>query len=111
MGRRAQGNLLLVVLLITAALGLACGGVRQGAKLSANNSAVLIVKCDISAAEVWINSRYSRSVGEFTRGLRLRPGSYRIEVRHSGYHSRYFEFDLSAKERRTLEVELAQRFP
>ena len=100
----------MALLLLVGLLGASCGGASQNTKLSANNSAVLIVKCEIPAAEVWINSRYSRSAAEFTRGLRLRPGSYRVEVRHSGYHSRYFELELAAKERRTLDVQLAQRF-
>lgn len=94
------------------ALGLqaSCGGVGKAGNASAKQGAVLIVKCQIKDAEVWINSRYSRSAAEFARGLRLKPGSYRIEVRHEGYHSRYFEISLEAKERETLEVELAQRF-
>lgn len=111
MDRPCNRSVVLAVLLLVGALGVACGGVSQGATLTANNSAVLVVECDIPAAEVWINSRYSRSAGETSRGLRLRPGSYRVEVRHGGYHSRYFEFELSAKERRTIKIELAQRFP
>jgi hypothetical protein len=71
---------------------------------------VLIVKCEVADAEVWINSRYSRTTAELTRGIRLKAGSYRIEVRHHEYHSRYYELSVKAKERRTLDVDLARRF-
>ena len=98
----------LLVLLLGLSGG--CGGVGGSGKKQSKATAVLILKCDVKDAEVWINSRYSRSTAELARGLRLRPGTYRIEVRRDGFHSRYYELTLEAQERQTLDVELAQRF-
>jgi hypothetical protein len=98
------------LVLVLAAFSVACGGTTQQVGKGESKSAVLVVSCNVPEAEVWINSRYSRSAGELARGLRMSPGSYRLEVRHSGYHSRYFELDLAAQERRVVEVELARRF-
>lgn len=92
------------------AFALACGGTSPQLGKGESKSAVLVVSCNVPEAEVWINSRYSRSASELGRGLRLSPGSYRLEVRHSGYHARYFELDLAAQERRVVDVELARRF-
>lgn len=71
---------------------------------------MLVVNCEVADAEVWINSRYSRTTAELKRGIRLKAGNYRIEVRHREYHSRYYELTVKAKERRTLDVDLARRF-
>ncbi len=101
---------LAVLLLVTLAVSWGCGPPSTNAKTAKKNSAVLVVKCEVPDAEVWINSRYSRSTAEFTRGIRLKPGSYRIEIRHRDYHSRYYEFTVAAKERKVLEVDLARRF-
>ena len=103
-------DLLVCSVLLLCGLLASCGPTTSSANRKKSDSAVLLVQCEVSDAEVWLNSRYYRTVGEFTRGVRLRPGLYRVEVRHDGFHSMYYEVELAAKERRTLEVKLAQRF-
>ena len=72
-------------------------------------SAVLLLRCDQAEAEMWLDSRYLREVQELKGGLRLPPGPHRLELRHTGFHSRYYELDLKADERLSLAVELAPR--
>jgi hypothetical protein len=98
------------LLLLLLALSLACGPAGSGAQTKNKDSAVLVILCEVPDAEVWINSRYSRTTAEFKRGIRVKAGSYRVEVRHRDFHSRYYDLTFRAKERRTLEVDLARRF-
>ena len=86
---------------------MACGG-TQTTKTAA--TAALELRCEVRDAELWVNSRYIRELGQLSRGVKLKPGSYRVEVRHSDYHSAYFEVELSEHERRILEVSLAPRY-
>jgi len=67
------------------------------------------LQCDVADAEVWVDGRYFREVAELTRAFRLTAGVHRIEVRHSNYHSMYYELDVVAGERKTLSVALAKR--
>lgn len=106
----AESKRALLVVLVVALLS-ACGPTNKNAHRKSKDSAVLLVQCPIKDAEIWLNSRYFRNAGEFTRGVRLRPGAYRIEVRHSDFHSMYYEVDLAPKQRKVLEVALAPRFP
>ena len=101
---------LLIAICFGLSFGLSCGGASIGKGAKAKATAILIIRCELKDAEVWVNSRYSRSAGEFARGLRLRPGEYRVEVRKSGYHSMYYVLSLAAEERKTLYVELAPEF-
>ena len=89
-------------------MGVACGP-TPGQKTS--STAVLRVECKVPDAEVYLDSKYFREIAEMRAGVRLRPGEYRVEVRHSDYHSRYFEFTLAENERKLLTVELASRLP
>jgi hypothetical protein len=54
---------------------------------------------------------YFREVSELKRAFRLRPGDHRIEIRHDGYHSMYYELSVGAGTRHTLQVDLAKRLP
>ncbi len=71
---------------------------------------VLSLHCEVADAEVWIDGRYYREVAEL-RPFRLGVGDHRIEVRHSGYHSMYYEVTMDVGNRQTLDVELAKRLP
>lgn len=102
--------LLLLLVLCVALVSSSCASTSQNTHRKGSESAVLVVQCEVQDAEVWLNSRYYRTAGELSRGVRLRAGVYRIEVRHSDFHSMYYEVELAAKQRRTLVVALAQRF-
>ena len=72
---------------------------------------VMSLHCDVADAEVWIDGRYYREVAELRRAFRLSVGEHRIEVRHSGHHSMYYEVMVEAGSRQSLEVDLAKRLP
>lgn len=96
-------------LLVALGFTLGCGGSTSStAKVS--RYARLVIQCEVAEAEIWLNSRYYKTASEITQGARLRAGSYRIEVRHSDFHSMYYEIKLAAAETRTLAVELAPRY-
>jgi hypothetical protein len=104
MARAAIENSRALILAFLALLCVAsCGTAANKPKPA---SAVLYVLCEVEDAEVWLDSRYLRSVAELKRGVRLRPGHYRVEVRRSSYHSMYYEISLEAGEKHTLRAEL-----
>lgn len=93
-----------VLALIVVLAFVACGGsvpVRKPA------GGILVLKCDLPEAEIWLDSKYFREVAETTRGVRLPAGTHRLEVRHPDYHSMYYEVELVPEERRVIEVQLA----
>ena len=87
----------------------ACGG--SAAKPAKVDRGVVNLQCDIPDAEVWVDGRYFREAGELKSPFRLRPGDHRIEVRHQGFHSMYYELSVEAGSRHTLRVQLAKRLP
>ncbi len=105
MGRAIALSFLLVVGCV---LATACGPTL---KQKTSSTAVLRIECKVPDAEVYLDSKYFREIAEMRAGVRLKPGEYRVEVRHSDYHSRYFEFTLEQNERKLLSVELAARLP
>ena len=101
---------LLLCTAISCFLGpLACGG--SATERPRNDRAIVKLQCDVPDAEVWVDGRYFREVSELRNAFRLRPGEHRIEVRHPGYHSMYYELTAKAGSRHTLRVDLARRLP
>ena len=92
--------------LVGLALVSACGGARVGASQA---SAVLVLRCPVSDAKVWIDGRFAQQASVLKRGIRLRPGAHRIEVRHQEYYPTYIDVSLSDGERKTVSAELAPR--
>lgn len=90
-------------------VGLACG--PASSRRAETSKAILVIACPQSDAEVWIDGEYLRVAKELRRGVRLPIGRHRVEVRHDRFHSMYYEVELAAGERRTLQVELAARLP
>jgi hypothetical protein len=93
---------------LCAALLVACSGapVRKD-----QSDALVLIKCDVDDAEVWVDGRYLREMRELRKGIAIAPGKHRIEVRHSEYHSLYFELDLAPRQRKRLDASLAPRLP
>jgi hypothetical protein len=74
----------------------------------AETRALLKIGCPVSDAMLWIDDTAVGEVHELPRGVRLRPGEHRIEVRHDRYHTRYFRMTLRQGEERTLRVSMAE---
>jgi hypothetical protein len=90
------------------ALVISCSSapIRQDA-----GDALIFLRCSVDDAEVWVDGEFLREMRELRKGIRIAPGSHRIEVRHDEYHSLYFEVELLPRQRKRLEAELAPRFP
>ena len=108
---RGPSFLALVLMAFLASLSSGCPHAGQSASQAPHASGVLLVKCPIADAELWVDSKYVRELREIKSGVRLSAGHHRIEVRHESYHSMYFDLDIGAGERRTLDVDLAPRLP
>lgn len=94
------------LMVLVAALGLACAG-RGPAPAPA--AAEVSFRANVADAEVWVDDVFYPDA--LRRGILLRPGEHRIEIRHDDYHARYFEVSLAAGERRTIEARLAAVLP
>lgn len=90
---------------VAAAMG-GCGGPPEPAPRFSANDAVILVQSNVPDAELWVDERFVAPVGALQGGVALRPGTHRIEVRHSRYHSFYETVTVGARERSTLEVRL-----
>lgn len=106
----------LVVALVVALLGIGVGtgcGARAagGAAGVAPDDAIIQLRCNVPEAELWVNERYIGPVGALKGGVALSPGTHRVEARHAQHHAFYAELELRARERRTLDVDLAPRLP
>lgn len=64
---------------------------------------------DVAEAEVWVDDVFYPDA--LRRGILVRPGEHRIEIRHDDYHARYFELTLTAGERRTVDARLVELLP
>lgn len=109
----AAPNLLVVASLLAAALALsACGGHPPRSRLAPRpNDAIVTLDCDVKDAEVWVDGRFEARVYDFRGGMALAPGEHKIVIRHDQYHDQYVELDLEPRERRVLEVRLAEILP
>ncbi len=73
--------------------------------------AVIKFDCPVRDAELWVDDRFIAEIGHLGGGIALSPGAHRIEIRHDRYHAHYQEIAVKRRERRTLEVDLAERLP
>jgi len=95
------------VLALLGALALtACGGPQRRDTPSA---ALIQFDSNVADAEVWIDGSFY--AGALARGIKVKPGSHRVEIRHDDYHTQYLELELAAGEERTVEVRLAEILP
>lgn len=113
-GSRRRGPLVVVALLAlsVAALATACSGAGPDAPSRVDSDdAVVIVQCNVSDAELWVDDRFIAEVGRLRRGIALGPGDHRLELRHDRYHTHYAEISVQPRERRTIAVELVEALP
>lgn len=98
-------------LVVVALLATGCPGARTGDP-GGDDDAVVVIRCDVKDAELWVDGRYFREIVEIPRGgVRMPPGMHRVEIRHDDYFSHYAELELAPRERRTLDVNLAPVLP
>ena len=76
-------------------------------EMSAAPSARLTVSFSPADAEVLVDGEETQATG-WNREFRLRPGSYRFEVRSSGYSSRMFTVELRNGDARQQRVDLVR---
>src|SRR5687767_1863471 len=88
------------------ALLCACGSAQRSTP--GETRAILKVDCPVTDAMVWVDDVALGEVRELPRGVRVRPGEHRVEVRHDRYHTRYFMVTLRQGEERVLRVALAE---
>jgi hypothetical protein len=69
--------------------------------------AVVIVKSSVGDAALWVDGRYIGPIESLPGGVAVTPGAHRFELRHDDYFSHYEQLELAARERRTLQIELA----
>lgn len=104
--------LLFPALALALAAGPACSGPAPSARTPvAKDDAVIKIVCGVADAELWVNDRFIAHVGKLRRGIALSPGEHRLELRHDRHHTHYELLAITARERRTLTVELAEILP
>lgn len=72
-------------------------------------SALVEFDSNVADAEVWVDDVFHPEA--LRRGIRLRAGAHRIELRHDEFHTRYFEVTLVAGESRRLDASMAEVLP
>ena len=87
-----------------------CPG-RHGGDRGGGDDAILVVRCDVADAVVWIDGRYIQEVGAMKGGVFVTPGLHRLEVRHDDHFSHYAEVEVAPRERRVVDVDLAPVLP
>lgn len=96
---------------ILAALLTACSAAAHAPPTSPPAHAVLVVRCAVGDASVWVDDELIGEVGRLPGGVRLAAGAHRVELRHDGHHARYSEVTLAPGERRVLELTLTEVQP
>ncbi len=98
---------LIPALLLTMVLGLAaCGGQQHPA---AETTALIEFDSPVRDAEVWLDGTFYP--GALGRGLRVKPGPHRIEIRHDDYFTQYLEVNVTAGQHERVKVDLAEVLP
>ena len=88
----------------------ACGG-KQNPSGVDSDDAIVVVKSNVTDANVFVDGRYYGSVRMLRGGLAFDAGHHRVELRHDEYFSRYVELDLKRAEKRKLDLDLAPVLP
>lgn len=100
--RRARA----LVLPLCLGVSLACGATQKPA---AEGAGLIRFDSNVADAEVWVDGRFF--AGALGRGIKLQPGTHRLEIRHDDYHTQFVELEVAPGESRTLEIRLAEILP
>ena len=104
---RVRRRLAVAVVTAGVAAAAACGGSARTRPPS--TAAILQVDCPVADAMLWIDDQAVGEVGEITRGVLVRPGAHRIEVRHDRYHTRYILMTLQRGQAHTVHVTMVEQ--
>ena len=88
----------------------ACGPKQAPHGVDADD-AIVTIKSNVAEANVFVDGRYYGSVRMVRGGLAFEPGRHRLELRHEDYFSRYVELNLTRRERKQLDLDLAPVLP
>ena len=89
----------------------ACGGRQTPSSQVDSDDAIVLVKSNVSEANVFVDGRYYGSVKMLRGGLAFEAGRHRLELRHDEYFSAYVELDLKRAEKKQLQLDLAPILP
>lgn len=93
-------------------LASACAGSATAArKRASHDHAVVRIECNVPDAEVWVDDRFIAHIENLRGGIALAAGEHRLELHHDRYHAHYQELTVTARERRTLTIEMAEILP
>ncbi len=99
---------LVVAIALAPPLLAACRSGGGGAAAARVQTGLLLVRCDVVDATIWVDDRPIAQVRDAGGGLRLRAGAHRVEVRHDRFHTRYYELLVAQGETQTLQVALVE---
>lgn len=87
-----------------------CGGRQKTGRVDGDD-AIVVIKSNVTDANVFVDGRYYGSVRMLRGGLAFDAGHHRVELRHDEYFSRYVELDLKRAERKQIDLDLAPVLP
>ena len=96
---------------LLACLAGACGGTARSASGIERDDAIVQLRSNVRDAQVYIDGRFVAPLDAIARGIAMRPGYHRIELRRDEYFSSYLELELARAERRKVRLELAPVLP
>ena len=89
----------------------ACGGRNGPGSRDSSEDAVVVFSTKVADAAVWADGRYVSTVENLAGGVALPAGAHRIEIRRDGFHSVYLDLQLRPRERRRMDVDMAEILP
>jgi hypothetical protein len=98
-------------LAIAAAFSAACSAAPHASTTPPAAKAVLVVRCPVGDATLWVDDQPIGELARLPGGVRLGAGAHRVELRHDGHHARFAEVTLAPGERRVLELTLTETQP
>lgn len=96
---------------LVGATSTACPGPGASSRTATKTNAVVVIHSDVADAELWVDDRFIAHLGSLPAGIRLSPGSHRIEIRHDDYHTHFQEITVEPRQQLNLTLDLAPVLP
>ena len=107
----AARTAVLACAVLAGALAGACGGSHRPTGGVERDDAIIQLRSNVRDAQVYVDGRFVAPLDGVARGIAMRPGFHRIELRRDDYFSSYLELELTRAERRKVRMELAPVLP